>query len=210
MFCLQNLQRILRHDDDFILINILIKTFHSNRSRSLWISDYLNDSTEIYHWRPNAAFPISFPLWHTAGDWAGVSWQTMFCIASHKNIAASTVILSPAMSRTLVEDILTIPNTDSIKNFYATMAAVLSIWQAKICHCHIIFSVWCYLAQFHAHYLALFILFIYVFLNPSGAESVSNFGIFLNFNFPKNTFKYSKSHSQEAYRGTKPVKNYLF
>ena len=30
--------------------------------------------------------------------------------------------------------------------------------------------------------------------------------VFLNFNFPKNTFKYSKSHN----RGTKPVKNNLF
>jgi len=47
-------------------------------------------------------------------------------------------------------------------------------------------------------------------LNPLRAESVSNFGIFLNFNFPKNTFKYSKPHSQEAYRGTKPVKYHLF
>ena len=34
------------------------------------------------------------------------------------------------------------------------------------------------------------------FLNPFRAESVQNFGIFLNFNFPKNTFKYSKSHIQ--------------
>ena len=99
---------------------------HSDQNISLSDSEYLIISmTRLkYHWQPNAAFPISFPLWHSAGDWAGVSWQAMFCIASHKNIAASTVILSPAISRILIEDIWTIPNTDSIKNFYATMAAV--------------------------------------------------------------------------------------
>ncbi len=37
-------------------------------------------------------------------------------------------------------------------------------------------------------------------INPLRAESVSNFGIFLNFNFPKNTFKYSKSNSQDTSR----------
>ena len=47
-------------------------------------------------------------------------------------------------------------------------------------------------------------------LNPLRAESVSNFGIFLNFNFPKNTFKYSKSHSQDTSRKIKPVKYHLF
>ena len=47
-------------------------------------------------------------------------------------------------------------------------------------------------------------------INPLRAESVSNFGIFLNFNFPKNTFKYSKSHSQDTSRKIKPVKYHLF
>ena len=39
-----------------------------------------------------------------------------------------------------------------------------------------------------------------IYINPLRAESVSNFGIFLNFNFPKNTFKYSKSNSQDTSR----------
>ena len=44
------------------------------------------------------------------------------------------------------------------------------------------------------------------FLNPFRAESVQNFGIFLNFNFPKNTFKYSKSHSHEGLQRDKTSK----
>ena len=33
---------------------------------------------------------------------------------------------------------------------------------------------------------------VFRIINPLMPESVSNFGIFQNFNFPKNTFKYSK------------------
>ena len=53
--------------------------------------------------------------------------------------------------------------------------------------------------------------FYKVVFNPLRAESVYNFGIFLNFNFPKNTFKYSKSHSQDTSKKIKSVKyHHLF
>ena len=46
-------------------------------------------------------------------------------------------------------------------------------------------------------------------LNPLGAESVQNFGIFLNFNFQK-TVNIQNPTAMKAYRGTKQVKNHLF
>ncbi len=42
--------------------------------------------------------------------------------------------------------------------------------------------------------------------NPLGAESVQNFGIFLNSNVTKNTSKYSKSHSHEGLQRDKTSK----
>ena len=43
-------------------------------------------------------------------------------------------------------------------------------------------------------------------VNPLGAESVQNFGIFLSFYFPKHPFKYSKSHSHEGIQRDKTSK----
>ena len=43
-------------------------------------------------------------------------------------------------------------------------------------------------------------------INPLGAESVHNFGIFLNFNFPKNTFEFSESHSHGGLQRDKTSK----
>ena len=47
-------------------------------------------------------------------------------------------------------------------------------------------------------------------LTLSGRKVFQILAFFLNFNFPKNTFKYSKSHSQDTYRKIKPVKYHLF
>jgi len=47
---------------------------------------------------------------------------------------------------------------------------------------------------------------IFYVINPFGAESVQNFGIFLNFNFPRNTFKYSKFYSHEGLQRDKTSK----
>ena len=47
---------------------------------------------------------------------------------------------------------------------------------------------------------------LYILLNPLGAESVQKFGIFLNFNLPKNMFEYSKSQTHDGLQKNKTSK----